>query len=123
MPCNPLTVAFKGIVGRTTSLMNAWQTSVCFWAYITGVTFVINLAALIWVNAGFPKSNNDYVLMEGDCSAVSKWDTGLHLVINAISVVLLSASNYTMQCLSSPTRSELDIAHAHGQWLDVGVPS
>lgn len=28
-----------------------------------------------------------------------------------------------MQCLSSPTRSEIDKAHGQGVWLDVGVPS
>ena len=28
-----------------------------------------------------------------------------------------------MQCLSSPTRSEIDKAHSHGAWLDIGVPS
>lgn len=28
-----------------------------------------------------------------------------------------------MQCLSSPTRNEIDNAHAQGVWLDVGVPS
>lgn len=33
------------------------------------------------------------------------------------------ASNYSMQCLSSPTRKEIDKAHARRAWLDVGVPS
>lgn len=28
-----------------------------------------------------------------------------------------------MQCLSSPTRSEIDKAHGQGIWLDIGVPS
>ena len=28
-----------------------------------------------------------------------------------------------MQCLSSPTRSEIDKAHSQGIWLDIGVPS
>ena len=28
-----------------------------------------------------------------------------------------------MQCLSSPTRSEIDKAHGQGVWLDIGVPS
>jgi hypothetical protein len=45
------------------------------------------------------------------------------LLINALSTILLSASNYTMQCLSAPTRSEVDDAHSTGKWLDIGVPS
>lgn len=28
-----------------------------------------------------------------------------------------------MQCLSAPTRKEVDEAHAKGKWLDIGVPS
>lgn len=28
-----------------------------------------------------------------------------------------------MQCLSAPTRKEVDEAHAQGKWLDIGVPS
>ena len=28
-----------------------------------------------------------------------------------------------MQCLSAPTRKEVNVAHAQGKWLDIGVPS
>lgn len=54
---------------------------------------------------------------------VNAWTTWLHLLINSLSSLLLSASNYTMQCLSSPTRGEVDRAHARGDWLDIGVVS
>lgn len=47
----------------------------------------------------------------------------LHLIINILSTLLLGASNYSMQCLSSPTRSEIDKAHRQKLWLDIGVPS
>jgi hypothetical protein len=44
----------------------------------------------------------------------------VHLAINAVSAVLLSASNYCMQCLSAPTRKEINKTHASGEWLDMG---
>ena len=47
----------------------------------------------------------------------------MHLAINILSTLLLGASNYSMQCLSSPTRSDIDKAHSQGIWLDIGVPS
>lgn len=50
-------------------------------------------------------------------------NTGIHLAINALSTILLSSSNYCMQCLSAPTRKELDNAHSKGKWLDIGVMS
>lgn len=49
--------------------------------------------------------------------------SGAHLVINILSTLLLGACNYSMQCLSSPTRAEIDKAHNKGVWLDIGVPS
>ncbi|MCJ1431301.1 hypothetical protein MMC27_000652 [Xylographa pallens] len=57
------------------------------------------------------------------CSDSSQINTGLHLAINILSTLLLGAGNYTMQCLSAPTRAEVDQAHRQGLWLDIGVPS
>jgi len=62
-------------------------------------------------------------LYSGSCSksnTIGKW---LHLVINALSTLLLSGSHYTQQCLAAPTRSEVDAAHPRRRWTDIGVPS
>jgi hypothetical protein len=61
--------------------------------------------------------------MEGDCKDVKYLNTGLHVIINIFSTILLSGSNYCMQCLSAPTREDVDQAHAKGKWLVIGVPS
>lgn len=37
--------------------------------------------------------------------------------------MLLGASNYTMQVLSSPTRLVIDKAHARRRWMVIGVLS
>ncbi|KAF4490123.1 hypothetical protein CGGC5_v003932 [Colletotrichum fructicola Nara gc5] len=47
----------------------------------------------------------------------------LHLLINIFSSVMLASSNFFMQVLNAPTRSEVDAAHAQGRWVDIGVPS
>jgi len=44
-------------------------------------------------------------------------------MINILSTLLLSASNYCMQCMSAPTRKEVDEAHAGRKWLDIGIQS
>ena len=59
----------------------------------------------------------------GSCQKTKNVSLWLHLLINILSTALLSASNYCMQCLSSPTREEVDKAHARHIWLDIGVPS
>lgn len=62
-------------------------------------------------------------LIRGDRSKVSRWNTGVHLFINILSTMLLSGSNYTIQVMSSPTRSEIDNAHRNGDWLVIGMLS
>lgn len=52
-----------------------------------------------------------------------KLDLWLHLGINLLSTLLLGASNYTMQCLSAPTRDEINKAHRQRIFLDIGLPS
>jgi hypothetical protein len=54
---------------------------------------------------------------------VREADSWLHIPINAIGTILLGASNYMIQCSSSPTRSEVDVANSKGRYLDIGLPS
>jgi hypothetical protein len=73
------------------------------------------------VNGGFKNGIAD--LITGPAQSISRWSTAAHLFINIASTMLLGASNYTMQVLGSPTRSDIDKAHVSGKWLDVGVLS
>ncbi|OAL51545.1 hypothetical protein IQ07DRAFT_384245 [Pyrenochaeta sp. DS3sAY3a] len=56
-------------------------------------------------------------------TVISRWSTAAHLLINVFSTMLLGASNYTMQVMSSPTRDDIDNAHTKRKWLDIGVLS
>jgi hypothetical protein len=47
----------------------------------------------------------------------------MHLVINILSTLMLGASNYCMQCLASPSRAQVDEAHAKRIWVRIGVPN
>ena len=62
-------------------------------------------------------------LQDGSCKRTAALTLWAHVAINILSTLLLGASNYSMQCLSSPTRSEINKAHGKGVWLDIGVPS
>ena len=92
-------------------------------AYTAVTVTVINLAFLIWAISKSGLREDLGTLQDGNCGRIQKSSLWIHLAINVLSTILLSASNYTMQCLSSPTRNEIDKAHGHGIWLDVGVPS
>ncbi|PCD39444.1 hypothetical protein FGRA07_00715 [Fusarium graminearum] len=63
------------------------------------------------------------IMYEGTCSTTRNINLVIHLIINVFGSILLSASNYGMQCLSTPTRADVDRAHAQGKWVDIGIPS
>ncbi|KAH8798764.1 hypothetical protein DL96DRAFT_1539440 [Flagelloscypha sp. PMI_526] len=59
----------------------------------------------------------------GSCASLKHTSLFVHLAINIASSLLLSGSNFCMQCISAPTRKDIDAAHVRGRWLDIAVPS
>lgn len=100
-----------------------WRRALFLAASATSVVFVLNLTVSIWALATHDIAYGSAELYHGSCELTKNLNIGVHAIINAFSSVILSGSNYAMQCLSSPTRSEVDDAHAGGMWLDIGVPS
>ena len=100
-----------------------WRFGVINCALSVTVVLVINVALSIAVATRTGINGGRGTLLDGNCTQARQLNTGLHLLINAFSTVLLAASNYCMQCLSAPTRKEIDRAHAMGHALDVGIPS
>ena len=85
--------------------------------------FVINVV-LLAVSTKLPTSaTGGKLLFRGDCDFASSRSTIAHLAINILATLIISASNAAMQCLSAPSRADVDRAHSRGIWLDVGVPS
>lgn len=87
------------------------------------MALVINLIFTIWAVLTYPVKDGLGTLHDGSCKKTTSLMFWIHLAINVLSTLLLGASNYSMQCLSSPTRNEIDKAHSKGIWLDIGVPS
>jgi len=108
---------------QTRTGSTGWRFGVRAWASTAAVVFVVNLTLTIWVCRNFPMEAVIVTLISGNCSKIRTWAIWLHLGINVLSTILLTASNYTMQRLLAPTRKEVDKAHVKGQWLAIGVPS
>ena len=105
------------------SQYHGWRMGVLLGCYMSTIVLLCNIAIII---TGFVKGYSDdgiADLITGDEENVSRWNTALHVLINALSTVLLSGSNYTMQVLSSPTRDDIDKAHVKSRWLEVGILS
>ena len=95
-----------------------WRQSTLSFSIAALVTFLINLSFTIWASV-----STNSVLADSDCKSIKILNTGLHVLVNILSTILLAGSNYCMQCLSAPTRSQVDAAHKSGKWLDIGVSS
>lgn len=100
-----------------------WRMGAVVSACTAGVVFLINLLFLIVAMATVGQRDGIGTLYQGDCNTVKRMDTTIHLILNLLGVAVLGASNYTTQCLSSPTRHEIDKAHAKRKALDIGLPS
>ncbi len=103
-----------------------WQKSVLWFCAGSLVSFVANLTFTIWAvsRPGSKIRNGVGVLSEAtSCSQAKIINTAVHVLINVLSTILLAGSNYCMQCLSAPTREQVDKAHRQSRWVDIGVPS
>ncbi|KAL2848856.1 hypothetical protein BJY01DRAFT_246232 [Aspergillus pseudoustus] len=98
----------------------------CTWI-VLAVLLANSLLTIIAAAVAYSKEKGQgfgyATLYQGRCSVAKNWTTGIHLLINILSTIILGASNYCLQCLSAPSRSEVDKAHAKRTWLNIGVSS
>lgn len=125
-PASPSTSAVPDVQRRSSwnfsrkSTFTGWRFGALHFATWAAIVFTINIVVSIWGGV-YQKAKGS--LSEGDCGDIKNLNRGLHIFINILSTILLSGSNYCMQCLSAPTRTDIDRAHAKRLWLDIGVPS
>jgi hypothetical protein len=107
------------------SATGRWRRSVYWFSGATGAVFTLNLIFTIWAATQLKEVVNGIgVLLDyKSCASIKSLNTGLHVLINALSALLLAGSNYCMQCLAAPNRQQVDEAHRSGRWLDIGVTS
>ena len=103
--------------------MEGYHFGILSCAVVAAIVLIINISFTIWAVSRFGTQSGLGTLYDGSCKRTRSLAFWSHLAINVFSTLLLGASNYSMQCLSSPTRGDIDKAHGHGIWLDIGVPS
>ncbi|PLB49785.1 hypothetical protein P170DRAFT_510249 [Aspergillus steynii IBT 23096] len=118
-----LTFEKPGRQGRLRVWAGTWRFVVFLSFLVSLVVLLLNLVFLIWAATRNQVRKSRGVLFEGGCEKVQRLNVGIHFLINVLATIILAASNYGMQCLSAPTRCDVDRAHGNGRWLDIGVPS
>ncbi|USP77721.1 uncharacterized protein yc1106_04995 [Curvularia clavata] len=110
-------------VTHTARKRQKWQKSLYMFALLGCVVLIVNTTFLLWAVRMKGIEDGLGILYEASCDDTKWANIGVHLLINILSSSILAASNYCMQCLSAPLRSEIDNAHRRGKWLDIGIPS
>ena len=100
-----------------------WRMGITLCVALTGTVLMTNIVLTVFASTKYGIRGGFGTLQEGHCRKTKDLSLWLHLAINVLSTLLLGASNYCMQCLASPTREEVGIAHGQHVWLDIGVPS
>ena len=103
--------------------LETWRFTVASGVLAAVVIMLINIITLAVVCAKYPMENNQVSFFVGSCDTTRTVTIIAHLVINILSTILLAYSNYSMQCMNSPTRNEVDAAHSRQKWLNIGTPS
>lgn len=106
-----------------TSVLNAWRVTVASGTLAALIILLINTITICVICTKYPMSRNGVAFYTGSCETTKMVTTVAHLIINILSTILLAYSNFAMQCLNSPTRAEIDAAHAKQHWLNIGTPS
>lgn len=112
-------------IPSTLSRWRGWRVSVAGGALLSLIVLLLNCALLAWApNQPYYDALGERgtaTVFRGDCGRASEIFKWSHLAINAMSTLLLSTSTVGIQCVSAPTRPEVDRAHAAGEWLHIGV--
>jgi hypothetical protein len=104
-------------------LMVGWRGGVAMNVLLGLLILVAGFVCLIYAAGKVSLSASESVIFSGSCVTAGSINSGVHALVNVFVLVLLAGGNYTFQLLSSPTRDEIDGAHAKRKWLDIGIPS
>ena len=103
--------------------LRGWRMGVVLNAGLVTVVLLINITVTAWAYSSYSTESGIGTFYQGSCEKTRRMNLWIHLAINLLSTAMLSGSNYTQQCLSSPTRAEVNDEHSKRRWLDIGVPS
>jgi hypothetical protein len=103
-----------------------WRGGILIGIIATSLVLVVNVSAtVLFTTIHKGEDRQRKILFKGSCNRVQQLNLAGHVLIAILNTVLLSASNYSMQCLTAPTRADVDRAHqGHPRSLvEVGVLS
>jgi len=119
----PLSGPLMRRVRRFQQANSGWRLGVFAGLCISTFVLLGNLA-LVFIGFRYSGYHNGIgILAQGRSASVARISTVYHVLINILSTLLLTSSNYCMQVLSSPSRDDIDRAHGEGTYVNIGILS
>ncbi|KAH6674003.1 hypothetical protein F5X68DRAFT_235657 [Plectosphaerella plurivora] len=103
--------------------LSGWRKTAAINTVVILVIFLGLAGSLAWALYLSGGLNRVLILYQGSCEKSRDINLVLHLGSNILSTGILASSNFFLQILTSPSREEIDLAHANSQSLDIGVQS
>jgi hypothetical protein len=97
-----------------------WRNEMIRAAIFSTTLWLLNIIIYIALFTKYGARSGSGLLMETSCNTVQRTNTAIHAALNIVTSLMLGASNFAMQSLSSPTREEVDAAHANKHSLGIG---
>ncbi|KAJ9150393.1 hypothetical protein NKR23_g3661 [Pleurostoma richardsiae] len=105
------------------SSLKGWRRAALLNTVAVFIFTCLSVGLLAWSSSRAGGVGNNFIFFEGSCETTHTRNLWLHLLLNVCSTGVLASSNFFMQVLSSPSRSEVNAAHSRKTALDIGVPS
>jgi len=107
--------------GPTTRRHPTWRLVVIINITFVGLVLLVHIAFLIWIYTNLQIRHGVAEISSGTCPHTSRVAAYAHFATNAFAVLLFAVGTHASQILLSPTRSEVENAHARDRWLHIGV--
>jgi hypothetical protein len=85
------------------------------------LALVVYLAFLTWIFTHLQVRYGVAEVFSGSCLQASRVVTYAQIATNAFAILLFAVGTHATQLLLSPTRTEVEYAHARDRWLHIGV--
>uniref|UniRef100_L2GAD5 DUF6536 domain-containing protein n=1 Tax=Colletotrichum fructicola (strain Nara gc5) TaxID=1213859 RepID=L2GAD5_COLFN len=113
----------RGGQGTFSRMKSGWRAGIAVNIVIGFIILIVAIVCLVLALVVVGMVRGESRVYEGSCSKADEIKIGLSVAINVIVIILLATANYFFQVLSSPTRTEVEMAHEEHRWLHIGVPS
>ncbi|KAF9882385.1 hypothetical protein CkaCkLH20_00421 [Colletotrichum karsti] len=113
----------QGGGGVFSRMKSGWRAGIALNIVIGFFILIVTIVCLVLALVVVGMIRGESKVYQGSCAKADGIKIGLSVAINIIVVILLATANYVFQVLSSPTRTELEMAHEEHRWLHIGIPS